>query len=408
MSKGLLSGVRVIDLTRILAGPLACQTLADYGAEVIKIERPGSGDDTRTMGGPYLKDANGEPTQESVTYLAFNRNKKSITLDISRPEAQQIVRKLVAGADVLVENYKVGTLARYGLAYDDLKQVNPRLVYCSITGFGQTGPYSARAGYDPIFQAMGGLMSVTGERDDRPGGGPMRMGLPVVDLATAMHASSAILAALHYRDRVSGEGQYIDASLFDVVTAMMSHLHLTHLVGGRMPRRWGNESPFLAPYEVLSCQGGQIMVSVGNDGQFAKFCEVLGAPDLATDPRYRSNAQRVANRQQLVAALEELLAAHDGVHWSEALENVGVGCGRINDAAQALADPQAVHRGLHIEVPHPVAGRMPMIANPMRFSATELPHAAPPTLGQHNREVLQGLLGLDDDELAALAARQVV
>lgn len=408
MGKGLLSGLRVIDMTRILAGPLACQTLADYGAEVIKIERPGSGDDTRTMGGPCLKGANGEATQESVTYLAFNRNKKSVTLDVARPEAQEIVRRLAATADVLVENYKVGTLARYGLAYDDLKQVNPRLVYCSITGFGQTGPYSARAGYDPIFQAMGGLMSVTGERDDRPGGGPMRVGLPVVDLATAMHASSAILAALHHRDRVSGEGQYIDASLLDVQTSMMSHLHLSYLLSGKVPRRWGNESPFLAPYEVLSCRGGQIMVSVGNDGQFAKFCEVLGEPGLAADARFRTNAQRVANRQQLIPALEALLAAHDGAHWSEALENVGVGCGPINDAAQALADPQVMHRGMQIEVPHPVAGRMPMIANPMRFSGAELAHVAPPTLGQHNREVLQGLLGLDDDELADLAARQIV
>ncbi|WP_418319773.1 CaiB/BaiF CoA transferase family protein [Piscinibacter sakaiensis] len=408
MSKTLLSGLRVIDLTRILAGPLACQTLGDYGAEIIKIERPGSGDDTRTMGGPALKTSDGSPTSESATYLAFNRNKKSVTLDIAKTEGQQLLRRLVEQADVLVENYKFGTLTRYGLGYEALRQLNPRLVYCSITGFGQTGPYRRRAGYDPIFQAMGGMMSINGERDGRPGAGPMRVGLPIVDIATGMHAVAAILAALHYRDRVSGEGQFIDAALLDVETSMMSHLHLNHLITGQIPQRWGNENPTLAPYEVLSCRAGRVMVSVGNEGQFRKFCDVLGDPGLATDPRFCTNAQRLANREQLIGALEALLAAHDGAYWADAMEEAGVGCGPINDLAQVLADPQVQHRHLRIDVPHPLAGSMPMIVSPMRFSEAEAVHAAPPTLGQHTREVLQGLLGMADAELDALASNQII
>ena len=408
MTTRLLTGIRVLDLTRILAGPLACQTLADYGAEVIKVERPGAGDDTRTMGGPYLKGKDGQDTGESVTYLAFNRNKKSITLDIGKPQGQDIVRRLVEQADVLVENYKFGTLARYGLAWEDLRKINPRLVYCSITGFGQTGPYRHRAGYDPIFQAMGGLMSVNGERDGRPGAGPMRVGLPIVDITTGLHAVSAILAALHHRDKVSGEGQYIDASLLDVLTAALSHLHLGYLVGGMVPQRWGNDNPTVAPYEVLACRGGKIMISCGNDGQFVRLCAALGQPALAKDPRFERNSLRVANRAELVPVLEGLLAVHDGAHWSEVLEDAGVGCGPINDLAQVLADPHVQHRGLRRDVPHPLAGSMPMIANPMRFSAAEIAHEAPPTLGQHTREVLKDLLGLGNAEVDELAKREVV
>lgn len=408
MKKTLLPNIRVIDITRILAGPLACQTLADYGADVIKIERPGTGDDTRTMGGPYLKDRDGKETSESVTYLAFNRNKKSVTLDISKPEGQDIVRKLVAQSDVLVENYKLGVLARYGLAYEDLRKINPRLVYCSITGFGQDGPYSHRAGYDPIFQAMGGLMSVTGERDGRPGGGPMRVGLPIVDLMTGMHAASAILAALHHRDRVSGTGQYIDAALLDVEIAMLSHLHLNYLVSGKIPQRWGNDNATLVPYQVLPCKGGRIMVSVGNESQFANFCKVLGKPELAEDERFSKNVKRLENRDLLVSILEELLSREDGAYWSNAMENVGVGCGPINDVAQALADPQVRHRRMQMEVPHPLSGTTPLIANPMRFSDATIDHQAPPTLGQHNQEILQGLLGLSDPDIADLAARGII
>ena len=408
MAKTLLPNIRVIDITRILAGPLACQTLADYGAEVIKIERPGTGDDTRTMGGPYLKDRDGKETSESVTYLAFNRNKKSVTLDISKPEGQDIVRKLVAQSDVLVENYKLGVLARYGLAYEDLRKINPRLVYCSITGFGQDGPYSHRAGYDPIFQAMGGLMSVTGERDGRPGGGPMRVGLPIVDLMTGMHAVSAILAAIYHRDRVSGTGQYIDAALLDVEIAMLSHLHLNYLVSGKIPQRWGNDNATLVPYQVLSCKGGRIMVSVGNESQFANFCKVLGKPELAKDERFSKNVKRLENRDLLVSILEQLLSREDGAYWSNALENVGVGCGPINDLAQALADPQVRHRRMQMEVPHPLSGSMPMIANPMRFSDAAIRHETPATLGQHNRNILQGLLGLSDQDIANLAARKII
>jgi len=408
MAKTLLPNIRVIDITRILAGPLACQTLADYGAEVIKIERPGTGDDTRTMGGPYLKDRDGKETSESVTYLAFNRNKKSVTLDISKPKGQDIVRKLVAQSDVLVENYKLGVLARYGLAYEDLRKINPRLVYCSITGFGQDGPYSHRAGYDPIFQAMGGLMSVTGERDGRPGGGPMRVGLPIVDLMTGMHAASAILAAIYHRDRVSGTGQYIDAALLDVEIAMLSHLHLNYLVSGKIPQRWGNDNATLVPYQVLPCKGGRIMVSVGNESQFANFCKVLGKPELAEDERFSKNVKRLENRDLLVSILEELLSREDGAYWSNAMENVGVGCGPINDLAQALADPQVRHRRMQMEVPHPLSGTTPLIANPMRFSDATIDHQAPPTLGQHNQEILQGLLALSDPDMADLAARAII
>jgi formyl-CoA transferase len=404
----MLEGIRVVDITRILAGPLACQTLADYGAEVIKVERPGAGDDTRTMGGPYLKDASGRDTSEATTFLGFNRNKKSITIDLAQPEGQALIRELAAKADVLVENYKLGTLTRYGLGQEALRRLNPRLVYCSITGFGQSGPYAKRAGYDPIFQAMGGLMSVTGERDGRPGGGPMRVGLPIVDLMTGMHAVSAILAALHYRDRVSGAGQYIDATLLDVEVAMLGHLNLSYLVSGKVPQRWGNESPTLVPYQVLNCKGGQIMVSVGNDYQWGKFCAVLGVPELVQDPRFARNVDRLQNRDLLVPLLEAALAREDGGHWSAALEEVGVGCGPINDIAAALADPHVRHREMHIEVPHPLAGTMPMIRNPMRFSDAAVEHRAPPLLGADTRDVLTGLLGRTEAECDALAAKSVI
>ena len=408
MTTRMLEGIRVIDITRILAGPLACQTLADYGAEVIKIERTQTGDDTRTMGGPYLKDASGKDTSESTTFLGFNRNKKSVTVDLSMPEGQALIRELAAKSDVLVENYKLGTLTRYGLGYEDLRRINPRLIYCSVTGFGQDGPYAKRAGYDPIFQAMGGLMSVTGERDGRPGGGPMRVGLPIVDLMTGMHAASAILSALYYRDRVSGTGQYIDAALLDVEVSMLGHLNLAYLVNGKVPQRWGNDNPYLVPYQVLKCKGGQIMVSVGNDYQWGKFCAVLGIPELATDPRFAKNAGRLENRDLLVSLMEAALAREDGNYWSNALEDVGVGCGPINDVSQTLADPHVRHRAMQIEVPHPLAGTMPMIRNPMKLSETPVEHRAPPLLGADTRDILMNLLGKTAAECDALAAKGAI
>lgn len=408
MTTPMLDGIRVIDITRILAGPLACQTLADYGAEVIKIERTKTGDDTRTMGGPYLKDAAGNDTSESTTFLGFNRNKKSVTVDLALPEGQALIRELAAKSDVLVENYKQGTLARYGLGYEDLRKINPRLVYCSVTGFGQDGPYAKRAGYDPIFQAMGGLMSVTGERDGRPGGGPMRVGLPIVDLMTGMHATSAILSALYYRDRVSGTGQYIDAALLDVEVSMLSHLILSYVVSGKVPQRWGNDSPSLVPYQVLNCKGGQIMVSVGNDYQWGKFCAVLGLPELVRDPRFAKNSARLENRDLLVSLLEVALAREDGSYWSQALEDVDVGCGPINDVAGALADPHVRNRAMQIEVPHPLAGTTPLIRNPIRFSQTPIEHRAPPLLGSDTRDILINLLGKSASECDALAAKGVI
>ncbi|MCW5656817.1 MAG: CoA transferase [Burkholderiaceae bacterium] len=408
MTTRMLEGIRVLDMTRILAGPLACQTLGDYGAEVIKVERPGVGDDTRTMGGPYLRDAAGKETGESTTFLGFNRNKRSITVDLARPEGQALIRELAQKSDVLVENYKLGTLSRYGLGHEELCRLNARLIYCSVTGFGQDGPYARRAGYDPIFQAMGGLMSVTGERDGRPGGGPMRVGLPIVDLMTGMHVVSAILAALYHRDRVSGVGQYIDAALLDVEVAMLAHLNLAYLVGGKVPQRWGNDNPTLAPYQVLNCKGGRIMVSVGNDYQWGKFCAVLGVPELVHDPRFAGNAGRLQHRDALVPLLEAALAREDGEHWSDALEDAGVGCGPINDVPAALADPHVRHRAMRIDVPHPLAGTMPMIRNPMRLSDTPPEHRAPPLLGADTREVLMQLLGKTAAQCDGLAQQGVI
>ncbi|MBI5720851.1 MAG: CoA transferase [Rubrivivax sp.] len=404
----MLEGIRVLDITRILAGPLACQTLGDYGAEVIKVERPGAGDDTRTMGGPYLRNAAGKEVGESTTFLGFNRNKRSITVDLARTEGQALIRELAAKSDVLVENYKLGTLTRYGLGQEELRRANPRLIYCSVTGFGQDGPYARRAGYDPIFQAMGGLMSVTGERDGRPGGGPMRVGLPIVDLMTGMHVVSAILAALYHRDRSTGVGQYIDAALLDVEIAMLAHLNLSYLVSGKVPQRWGNDNPTLVPYQVLKCQGGQIMVSVGNDYQWGKFCTVLGVPELTRDARFATNAGRLQHRDALVPLLEAALAREDAAHWSAALEDAGVGCGPINDVPAALADPHVRHRAMQIDVPHPLAGTMPMIRHPMRFSATPPQHCAPPLLGADTREVLMKLLGKTAAECDALAKEGVI
>jgi crotonobetainyl-CoA:carnitine CoA-transferase CaiB-like acyl-CoA transferase len=403
-----LSHLRVLDLSRVLAGPWASQVLADLGAEVIKIERPGTGDDTRAWGPPWLRDARGEETGESAYFLATNRGKKSVTVDLSTSEGQAIVRRLAARADVVLENYRVGALARHGLGWDDLAAVNPRLVYCSISGFGQTGPYRERAGYDFLIQAMGGLMSVTGEPDGSPGGGPMKVGVAITDLLTGMYAATAILAALAHRDR-SGRGQHVDLSLLDVQVATLANQAESYLVTGRAPERLGNAHPNIVPYQAFATRDGHLVLAVGNDGQFVRLCEVAGAPELAQDARYSTNAARVVNRAALVPTLAALLATRTTAEWVDALGAVGVPCGPIHDVAHVFEDPQVRHRGLRVEAPHPLAGTVPMVASPIRLSATPVGHdAAPPTLGQHTREVLGGILGMDDAELDSLRARGVI
>jgi crotonobetainyl-CoA:carnitine CoA-transferase CaiB-like acyl-CoA transferase len=403
-----LSHLRVLDLSRILAGPWASQVLADLGAEVIKVERPGAGDDTRAWGPPYLRDARGLDTSESAYFASANRGKKSITLDIARPEGQAIVRRLAARADVLLENYKVGTLARYGLSHEELAALNPRLVSCSISGFGQTGPYRHRAGYDFLVQALGGLMSITGEPDGVPGGGPMKVGVAIADILTGMYAATAVLAALAHRER-SGRGQHVDLALLDVQVAMLANQAQSYLATGRRPGRLGNAHPSIVPYQAFATRDGHLVLAVGNDGQFERFCAVAGRPELARDARFATNDARVQNRGDLVAALAPMLAARTTGEWSAALEPAGVPCGPINDLAQVFDDPQVRHRGLRVEAPHPLCGTVPMVASPIRLSETPVRHdVAPPVLGQHTREVLVEILGMGDAEVEALRERGVI
>jgi formyl-CoA transferase len=397
-----LGHLRVLDLTRVLAGPWCTQLLADLGADVIKIERPGSGDDTRGWGPPYLKDAQGRDTSEAAYYLSANRGKRSVTIDISKPEGQRLVRELAKKSDIVVENYRVDQLARYGLDYASLAALNPRLIYCSITGFGQTGPYRERAGYDFIIQGMGGFMSITGERDDLPGGGPQKAGVAVSDLMTGMYSAVAILAALAHRD-VTGQGQHLDLALFDVMVAMLANMNMNYLVSGKAPGRAGNAHQNIVPYQVFAAADGHVIIAVGNDGQYVKFCEIAGRPDLATDPRFAKNADRVRNRAVLVPMLEEIVRARPVAFWTEKLEAAGVPCGPINSIAQALADPQIVARGLRIDLPHPLAGRVPLVGNPIRMSATPPAYdRPPPQLGEHTDAVLRELVGCSEQELQSL------
>ncbi len=402
-----LEHIRVLDLTRVLAGPWATQNLADLGAEVIKIERPGSGDETRTWGPPWLKDGEGRETREAAYYLSVNRGKKSVTVDLSKPAGQQLIRDLAAGSDVLVENYKVGDLARHGLAYEDLRGVNPRLVYCSITGFGQSGPYAQRPGYDFLFQGLGGLMSITGERDDR-GGGPQKVGIAVSDVLGGMYASLAITAALAWRER-SGVGQWIDLSLLDTIVAFTANQTLNYWCSGAVPRRHGNAHANLVPYQVFPSSDGDMVLAIGNDGQFAEFCRVAGQPDLSQDPRFRTNPDRVRNRELLVPIVETIVRSRSSHEWIAALAAAGVPCGPINDLQQVFEDPQVRHRGLRVEILHSAGVPCPTVASPMRFSATPVEyHTPPPLLGQHTREVLAGVLGLGGTEIDALVADGVI
>ena len=405
---GPLSHLTVLDLSRVLAGPWCTQLLADLGATVIKIEKPGSGDDTRAWGPPYLKDAAGRDTGEAAYYLACNRGKLSVAVDFTQPEGQALVRDLARGADVVVENFKVGGLARHGLDYPGLAAVNPRLVYGSITGFGQSGPNAERAGYDFIIQGMSGFMSVTGERDDRPGGGPQKGGVAITDLMTGMYATVAILAALAHRDR-TGQGQWIDLCLFDSAVAMMAVANMNYLVSGRPPARAGNAHHNIVPYEVFRCADGHLILAVGNDGQFAKFCAVAGRQQWAADPRFATNADRVRHRATLVPLVAAALQERTQRAWLADLEAVGVPCGPINTLDQVFADPQVAARGMKFDLPHPQAGVVPQVGNPLKFSATPIAcERPPPLLGEHTAAVLRQRLALSDAALEALAARGVV
>lgn len=385
---GALSGLKVLDLSRVLAGPWAGQMLADLGADVVKVERPGAGDDTRAWGPPYLRDADGRDTSEAAYFLSANRNKRSITIDFTQPEGQQQVRELVQRADVLIENFKVGGLAAYGLDYQSLQALNPRLIYCSVTGFGQQGPYAKRAGYDFMIQAMGGLMSITGKADEEEGAGPVKVGVALTDILTGLYASNAILAALAERER-SGQGQYVDLALLDVQIACLGNQALNYLTTGVPPKRLGNAHPNIVPYQDFPTADGDFILTVGNDGQFRKFCEVAGHPEWATDPRFVSNAARVANRAELIPLIRQVTVFRTTAEWIVALEQAGVPCGPINDLAQVFADPQVQARGTRIRMAHPLAGEVDLVANPIRLSRTPVDYRRPPPLlGEHNSEVL--------------------
>lgn len=390
---GPLPRIRVLDMTRIFAGPWAAQILADFGAEVVKVEHPKGGDDVRRMGFPQ-KDAEGKETGDTSSFLAMNRGKRSVALDIATPEGQADLRALAGKADVFIENFKAGGLARYGLDYASLAEVNPRLIYCSITGFGQDGPYAALPGYDPIFQAMSGLLSVTGNPDGTPGAGPALVGYSVSDINAGFYATIAILAALHHRDTVSGKGQHIDLALLDAQVAAHSHIAMNYLVSGKMPVRAGTASQINTPWQSFDTADRPLMVAVGNDRQFAQFCAVLGLPDVPTDPRFATNRQRMSHKPELLPLLQQALLARTAGEWVELLNAAGISSGPLNDFGAAVQDPQLRHRGMWQEMPHPRAGTMPFVANPVRFSDTPVVYGrVPPQLGEHTQEVLEDWLG---------------
>jgi crotonobetainyl-CoA:carnitine CoA-transferase CaiB-like acyl-CoA transferase len=405
---GPLAHLTVLDLSRVLAGPWCTQLLADLGATVIKIERPGSGDDTRGWGPPFLKDAAGHDTGEAAYYLACNRGKLSVAIDFTTPDGRDLVQRLATASDALVENYKVGGLAKHRLDYASLAATCPRLVYCSITGFGQDGPYAPRAGYDFMIQGLAGFMSVTGERDDLPGGGPQKAGIAISDLMTGMYASTAILAAIAQREQ-SGTGQYIDACLFDTTVAMMAVMNMNYLVSGVPPGRAGNAHQNIVPYQVFACADGHLILAVGNDGQFAKFCTIAGHASWASDARFAKNVDRVRNRAVLVPLIAAVIATRTQREWLAALEPEGVPCGPINRLDQVFADPQLAARGMRIDLPHPLAGTVAQVRAPLKLSGTPLEyHRAPPLLGEHTREVLEDRLGITRETCDALEQRGVI
>ncbi|PAA13191.1 CaiB/BaiF CoA transferase family protein [Pseudomonas fragi] len=405
---GALSHLRVLDLSRVLAGPWAGQILADLGAEVIKVERPGNGDDTRAWGPPFLKDAYGESTGEAAYYLSANRNKQSVTIDFTKPQGQQLVRELAAKSDILIENFKVGGLEAYGLDYASLKVLNPELIYCSITGFGQTGPYAKRAGYDFMVQGLGGLMSLTGQPEGEEGAGPVKVGVALTDILTGLYSTVAILAALAHRQH-DGGGQHIDMALLDVQVACLANQAMNYLTTGVAPQRLGNAHPNIVPYQDFPTADGDFILTVGNDSQFRKFAEVAGRPEWADDPRFATNTRRVANRSELVPLIRQATVFKTTAEWVTQLEAVGVPCGPINDLAQVFADPQVQARGLALQLPHALAGLVPQVASPIRLSETPVEYRnAPPLLGEHTRQVLEQVLGLKAGAVEALRQSGVV
>ncbi|OZI50427.1 CaiB/BaiF CoA transferase family protein [Bordetella genomosp. 4] len=388
-----LEGIRVLDLSRILAGPWCTQNLADLGADVIKVERPATGDDTRHWGPPYLKDGQGKDTSEAAYYLSTNRNKRSLEADIASPEGAALVRELVTHCDILVENFKVGGLRKYGLDYDSLNALNPRLIYCSVTGFGQDGPCATLPGYDFMIQGLGGLMSITGERDDLPGGGPQKAGVAVTDIITGMYATVAILAAIQERHR-SGLGQHLDIALLDCHVAMLANQNSNYFTSGKAPTRAGNAHQNVVPYQVFAASDGHLIVATGNESQYRAYCKAIGAPELGDDPRFATNRLRVTNRDTLVALLSDIMQQGRRDEWISKLEAAGVPCGPINNIAQTFAHPQVQARQLRRELPHPLGGTAPVTASPLRFSASPVVYRnAPPMLGQHTQEILQEILG---------------
>jgi crotonobetainyl-CoA:carnitine CoA-transferase CaiB-like acyl-CoA transferase len=405
---GPLGHVRVLELSRVLAGPWAAQTLADLGASVIKVEKPGAGDDTRSYAPPYAANRDGSQSSESAYFLSTNRGKRSVTIDFIHPEGQKLVQALAAKSDVVIENFKVDGLAKYGLDYPSLQPLNPGLIYCSITGFGQTGPYRHKPGYDFMIQGIGGLMSITGEPDQRPGGGPMKVGVAVADIFTGLYAAIAILGALAHRDRTGG-GQYIDLALLDTQVAVLANQAMNHLVTGVAPQRLGNAHPNIVPYQVFVASDGHIIVAVGNENQFARMCEVIGRSELASDARFATNASRVNNRDELIAILQGIFAARTMRDWLESLERAGVPCGPINTVADVFADPQVQARGLKLDLPHPSIGLVPSVANPIKYSATPISYSsAPPMLGADTDEILREMIGVPPEEIARLRKAGIV
>lgn len=404
---GPLAHIRVLDLSRIMAAPWATQILADMGADVIKVERPGAGDDTRGWGPPFLNDNEGNPTREAGYFLAVNRGKRSLTIDMAKSEGQEILRKLAATSDIVIENFKAGALARYGLDAASLRAINPRLIYCSVTGFGQDGPRRDQAAYDFAVQAMGGLMSVTGERDGMPGAGPQKVGVPIVDLMTGMYATVAVLGALARRAE-TGQGDTIDLAMLDVQAAFLANQAMNWLVGGKVPKQGGNRHPNIQPQDVFTCADGQLVLAVGNDGQFRKLCEAVGHPVWGSDERFATNAGRVKNNAALTPLLNEAFSHFTKGELTRRLDEAGVPCAPINTVPQVFDDPQIQHREMLRHLPHPLAGTVPQVVSPLRFQDAPLRFdRAPPTLGQHNDEILAEL-GLDDAAREALSRQGVL
>ena len=407
-SMGALNHLRVLDLSRVLAGPWCGQNLADLGADVIKVERPITGDDTRQWGPPFLKNSEDQETTESAFYLAINRNKRSITVDISKPEGQEIIKKLVLQSDIVIENYKVGQLRKYGLDYDSLKALKNDLIYCSITGFGQTGPYAHRPGYDYIVQGMGGFMSVTGEKEDLPGGGPQKAGVAIADIFTGMYATSAILAAVVHRDR-TGIGQYIDLSLLDVQIATMCNVASNYLTSGVSPKSWGNASANIVPYQTFKASDGWIIVAAGNDSQFRHFVESGHEPQLADDPRFSTNPERVRHRAELDPLLQKMVLKKTKKEWIELLDTANVPCGPINNFKEVFENEQVIAREIKMEMPHPTAGKVNLVRSPMRLSETPVvENRPPPLLGEHTHEILQEKLGLTELQIKSLKDQGII